>query len=130
MQALSSKWLWTDIRSFFENLTLKNNVNEVTTIKTKCSIYEILFASHYTGGKIHLKHHMESHDKKQEFQPDIHQIILLQSCSTGSLNMLYYDAIKSRKVRFRYVVLKNLPFNIVEESDLENIFRSRFPSIS
>lgn len=66
---------------------------------------------------------MEGHDKEQEFQPDIHQIILSQSCLTGSLDMLYYDAIKSRKVLVRYIVLKNLPFTIVEESDLKNIFR-------
>lgn len=51
------------------------------------------------------------------------QAILSQLSSTGSLGTFLYDAIKTKKMLLRYAVLKNLSFNTVEESDLEDMFR-------
>lgn len=39
---------------------------------------------------------------------------------------MLFDIMKARKMLLRYVVIKNLTFNIVEESDLRNMLREDF----
>lgn len=52
--------------------------------------------------------------------------MLSLSFPVGSLDTFFYDGMKTRKMLVRYITLKNLPFDMVKETDLEDILRQAF----
>lgn len=69
---------------------------------------------------------MEGYDKGKGPSPKIYQAMILQSSSIRSLSTFLCEAMKDRKALPKYVVIKNLHFNIIKESDLESMLREDF----
>ena len=52
--------------------------------------------------------------------------MIFQSSSSGSLGSWNYDAARARKCVIRFIILKNLPFKLVEDDEFEDMFRDGF----
>lgn len=120
----SFQMAWSDKLSFFEKVTLKNNVGEVMVIKANCPIWRTSWPAITQVGW--LTWNAERSQQGTRTQPDIHQAMLLQSSSTGSLITFSCNTMKARKALVWFVILKNFHFNTVKESDLENKLREGF----
>ena len=100
-------------------------MNEVQSKKHPSS--RNIFQAHHKSGTNHLKRHLEKHNKGQGApQGDIRQTLLSQSSSSGSLGSWNYDAVKARKCVIKFIILKNLPFKLVEDDEFEEMFTDSF----
>ena len=52
--------------------------------------------------------------------------MIFQSSSSGTLGSWNYNAARARKCVIRFIILKNLPFKLVEDDKFEDLFRGGF----
>ena len=120
----SNKRKKSKVWDHFEKIQIKNSNGVITSEKSICNYCKKDFAGGSKNGTSHLTRHLSSCLLRG--QTDIRQTMLSQSASTGTLSTFSYEPESARKAIVRWIVIRNLPFVLVDDAEFERMLQSGF----
>ena len=116
----SSKRIRSDIWQYYLRVEERDALGHLINVKATCIKCKKYYAAHPKNGTSHLTRHSDACNK----QKNINQMFLSQSSSSGSLGNYTYDQKEARRSIVQWLVRKNLPFLIIDDTHFENMIQS------